>query len=173
MQDTGHILFDSHGVGAAGRAQLEAQMKTGERTFRDASEALWGSLKIPFDDGFLVMQEKLELDPGFREFHEFCLANGYPFNVISAGLRPVLQRVLDVFLGESVRSLMNFRGNNELIKARLPQSTLSQTTLPSTPTVRNGNPSGAMTQIQDTTRLVPWTRVGSRHRLRVSLMRCH
>lgn len=100
LQDTGHVLVDALGCGAAYRNKLEEQFKTGERTFRDISDDMWGSLTIPFGDGFDIMEKTLELDPGFREFHQYCVREGFPFNVISAGLKPVLQRTLDLFLGE-------------------------------------------------------------------------
>jgi hypothetical protein len=29
---------------------------------------MWGSLNVPFDDGFKVMEETLEIDPDFRVF---------------------------------------------------------------------------------------------------------
>lgn len=106
MQDTGHILFDSLGCGEELRTKLDSQIKAGERTFRDASEEMWASLHIPFDDGFKIMEKTLEIDTGFREFHQYCVENGFPFNIISAGLKPVLRRVLDSFLGaEQVCSL--------------------------------------------------------------------
>lgn len=100
MQDTGHILFDRHGCGSKKRELLDEQIKTGERSFREVSEEMWGSLNVPFDDGFEVMKEELELDVHFRDFHDYCVKNDIPFNVISAGLKPVLRRVLDTFLGE-------------------------------------------------------------------------
>jgi len=55
---------------------------------------------VPFEDGFEYMKDVLEIDPDFREFHDFCLKKNMPFNVISAGLKPVLRRVLDEFLGK-------------------------------------------------------------------------
>lgn len=88
------------GCGAAYRNKLEEQFKTGERSFREISDDMWGSLSIPFGDGFDLMEKHLQLDPGFREFHRYCVREGFPFNVISAGLKPVLQRTLDIFLGE-------------------------------------------------------------------------
>lgn len=104
MQDTGHILVDAHGFGAKAREELEAKMKSGELNFRDASDEMWASLHVPFDDGFVIMDKSIELDSGFAEFHQYCKANGIPFNVISAGLKPILRRVLDHFLGaEEVR----------------------------------------------------------------------
>lgn len=100
MQDTGHILFDAHGCGSAQRQILDSQIHSGERSFREVSEEMWGSLNVPFDDGFTVMKDTLEIDPAFRDFHDFCVSNSIPFNVISAGLKPILRRVLEEFLGE-------------------------------------------------------------------------
>jgi len=100
MQDTGHVLFDSYGCGEERRQILDEQIKTGERSFRDVSEEMWGSLRVPFEDGFAIMEKTLEIDPDFQKFHRFCIDNNIPFNVISAGLKPVLRKVLDKFLGE-------------------------------------------------------------------------
>lgn len=69
MQDTGHVLFDNFGCGSKRRQVLDEQIKNGERSFRDVSEEMWGSLNIPFDDGFEVMQDSLDIDPDFRAFH--------------------------------------------------------------------------------------------------------
>lgn len=46
---------------------------------------------VPFEDGFEVMKNVLEIDPDFQSFHEFCINNDIPFNVISASLKPVLR----------------------------------------------------------------------------------
>jgi hypothetical protein len=100
MQDTGHVLFDTYGCGPERREVLDQQIKSGERSFKEVSDEMWGSLNIPFDDGFEVMKEVLEIDPDFKAFHKFCLTNSIPFNVISAGLKPILRRALDQWLGE-------------------------------------------------------------------------
>ncbi|KAI1495155.1 2,3-diketo-5-methylthio-1-phosphopentane phosphatase [Biscogniauxia mediterranea] len=115
MQDTGHVLFDNHGCGAEKREKLDEQIKTGERSFRDVSEEMWGSLNVPFDDGFAVMERTLEMDPDFRSFHQYCIANGIPFHVISAGLKPVLRRVLDAFLGEEQSAHIDIVANDAAI----------------------------------------------------------
>ncbi|PNH42708.1 hypothetical protein VD0004_g4620 [Verticillium dahliae] len=111
MQDTGHILFDNHGCGAERREILDEQIKTGERSFRDVSEEMWGSLNVPFDDGFEVMRSTLEIDPAFHAFHAYCRQHGIPFNVISAGLKPILRRVLDTFLGEEASAHIDIVAN--------------------------------------------------------------
>ncbi|KAL7623428.1 hypothetical protein AAE478_007110 [Parahypoxylon ruwenzoriense] len=117
MQDTGHVLFDNHGCGSKQRQILDEQIRTGERSFRDASEEMWGSLNVPFEDGFEVMRKTLEIDPGFRVFHKYCLAHDIPFSVISAGLEPILRRVLDAFLGEQASAHIGIVANGAHISA--------------------------------------------------------
>ncbi|KAI1006663.1 hypothetical protein K3495_g1561 [Podosphaera aphanis] len=115
LQDTGHVLFDAHGCGPTRRAELEAQINSGERSFRDVSEEMWGSLNVPFEDGFASMKSSLSIDPGFQAFHRFCCANNIPFNVISAGLKPVLRKVLDTFLGEAQSASIEIVANDAII----------------------------------------------------------
>ena len=45
-QDTGHVLFDNHGCGPERREILDEQIKSGERSFKEVSEEMWGSLHV-------------------------------------------------------------------------------------------------------------------------------
>lgn len=116
-QDTGHVLFDNYGCGTEQRRTLDEQIKTGARPFRDVSEEMWGSVNVPFEDGFKIMKEKLEMDPDFEAFHQYCVENGIPLNVISAGLKPVLRKVLDTFLGKEKSAYINIVANEADINA--------------------------------------------------------
>jgi 2,3-diketo-5-methylthio-1-phosphopentane phosphatase len=115
MQDTGHILFNNFGCGSERRKVLDQQIHNGERSFRDVSEEMWGSLNVPFEEGFEAMKHALEIDIDFETFHQFCIKNGIPFNVISAGLKPVLRRVLDHFLGEEASKHIDIVANDATI----------------------------------------------------------
>src|SRR4051812_36650067 len=115
MQDTGHILFNTFGCGNERRQILDEQIHSGERSFRDVSEEMWGPLAVPFDDGFEVMKSALDIDPAFERFHAFCRSNAIPFNVISAGLKPVLRKVLDHFLGEEASAYTEIVANDAII----------------------------------------------------------
>jgi len=117
VQDSGHILFNNFGCGSERHKILDEQIHSGERSFRDVPEEMWGSLDMPFDDGFAVMKDALDINPEFRTFHKFCLNNKIPFNVISAGLKPVLRRVLDHFLGEEASSSIEIVANNATISS--------------------------------------------------------
>ena len=67
--------------------------------------------------GFAVMKDALDIDSEFQTFHKFCLNNKIPFNVISAGLKPVLRRVLDHFLGEEASSNIEIVANDATISS--------------------------------------------------------
>lgn len=115
MQDSGHVLFDSYGCGSVQRNVLDEQIKSGERSFRDVSEDMWASLNVPFEDGFVVLEKELEIDPGFQEFHKWCIQENIPFNVISAGLKPILRRILDGALGEEAAKNIDIVANDAII----------------------------------------------------------
>ena len=61
------------------------------------------------------MKTTLEFDPDFQTFHKFCVSNNIPFNVISAGLKPILRRVLDQFLGEDESAHIDIVANDAQI----------------------------------------------------------
>ena len=112
MQDTGHQLFDNFGCGPEQRKVLAHQLESGERSFREVSDELYASLDVPFEDCFEVMKNALDIDPDFQDFHEFCVNNSIPFNVVSAGLKPVLQKVLDHFIGEEMSKHIEIVAND-------------------------------------------------------------
>ncbi|KAJ9612052.1 hypothetical protein H2200_003647 [Cladophialophora chaetospira] len=112
MQDTGHALFDNFGCGPEKRKVLAHQLESGERSFREVSDELYASLDVPFEDCFEVMKTALDIDPDFQDFHEFCVNNSIPFNVISAGLKPVLRKVLDHFIGEEMSKHIEIVAND-------------------------------------------------------------
>ncbi|KAK9459878.1 2,3-diketo-5-methylthio-1-phosphopentane phosphatase [Lipomyces oligophaga] len=112
LQDTGHVLFDRHGCGKERREVLDGQINSGERSFRDVSEEMWGSLNVPFDKSMQAMKEHLEIDPDFHDFHDFCDREGISFSVVSAGIKPVLRGVLNQFLGHSKANRIDILSND-------------------------------------------------------------
>ena len=115
LEDTGHALFDNFGCGPRQRTVLAKELENGTRSFREISDELYASLDVPFENGFEVMKTALNIDPDFRSFHEFCVNNNIPFNVISAGLKPVLRKVLDHFIGEDMSKHIEIVANDAKI----------------------------------------------------------
>lgn len=112
LQDTGHILFDNHGCGKETREILDEMISTGEKTFRGASEEMWGSLHVTLEDGFKTLKKHLVLDSGFKKFFDYTMTHSIPFNVISAGLKPLLRHVLDEVMGEDLSARIGIVSNN-------------------------------------------------------------
>lgn len=102
IQDTGKILFDRYGYSPEKQEKLEEALHSGQRTFRDVSEELWGSLKLPLNEGIDIVLQELEIDPGFHNFYNFCLNFNIPFWIVSSGLYPLLKAALSKFLGVEV-----------------------------------------------------------------------
>ncbi|KTW26236.1 uncharacterized protein T551_03536 [Pneumocystis jirovecii RU7] len=112
MQDTGHLLFDKYGCGPERRAALEASLARGECSFRDVSEELWGKLRLSLAQSIAWVLPNLEIDPGFRNFLEFCMCNGISFRIISSGLRPLLLAALSKFIGPEIAEQIEIISNN-------------------------------------------------------------
>lgn len=112
LQDTGHILFDNFGCGKEKRIELDGKIGTGELSFKAASEEMWSSLNVTLEDGVAKMKQELVMDEKFREFFNYTVSHEIPFNVISAGLKPLLRSALDAFLGEEKSAKVGIVSND-------------------------------------------------------------
>lgn len=91
---------------------------SGEHTFRSASDEMWGALSIDLPTAMNALAANLTVDPGFRGFRAFCQRNLIHFNVVSAGLEPVLRGVLDRFVGADASATIGIVANG----AEIPQT---------------------------------------------------
>jgi 2,3-diketo-5-methylthio-1-phosphopentane phosphatase len=114
LQDTGHILFDNYGCGSEKRAELDESIGS-TKSFREASEELWGSLNVTLREGLTCLQANLVLDRDFRSFFDFTVEHRVPFTVISAGIRPLLRGALLQFLGPQKSSRIGIISNDASI----------------------------------------------------------
>ena len=107
IQDTGHILFDTHGCGRERRKELSGSIRSGRRPFRETSDEMWGTLDVPFEKGCDLIKSGLIVDPGFEDYYRFCMDNGIPFHVMSSGMEPILRSVLELYFGREGVSAHN------------------------------------------------------------------
>ena len=82
------------------REYLDESISTGEKTFRGASWEMWGSLHVTLDGGSQDLEEPSGHGRRFKDFFNYTTQHKIPFNVISAGLKPLLRHVLDETMGE-------------------------------------------------------------------------
>ncbi|KAG0366607.1 hypothetical protein BGZ54_005114 [Gamsiella multidivaricata] len=128
LQDTGNTLL-AHELGEQELDRLDRLPETqpGDVSFRKAEEMKWERLhltikeaadilidpnadvlnperntsRVPFDEenGGPKQSYYVQLDPGFKEFHRYCREHAIPITVISIGILPLIQEMLDRFLG--------------------------------------------------------------------------
>lgn len=111
LQDTGHVLFDNFGCGKEQREKLDESIGV-TKSFRAASEELWGSLHVTMPEAIAKLKETLVIDPDFYTFFSYLEEHNVPFTVISAGMKPLLRSALDAFLGKERSSKIEIISNN-------------------------------------------------------------
>ncbi|KAF9287233.1 hypothetical protein BGZ68_002065 [Mortierella alpina] len=126
LEDTGNTLLE-HEIGIKELERLDRLPVTnpGHISLRKAEDMKWDNLRltineaadilvgpvdemqtsgrIPFDQTDsstgTTRSYKVRLDPGFKEFHRFCKENHIPITVVSIGIQPLIQEILNRHLG--------------------------------------------------------------------------
>ena len=57
------------------------------------------SVKKPFPECIDYLVQNIKLDPGFKEYFEWALANGIPTVVVSSGMYPIIRAILKNLIG--------------------------------------------------------------------------
>ncbi|KAF9199266.1 hypothetical protein BGZ49_010651 [Haplosporangium sp. Z 27] len=76
--------------------------------------------RIPFDernndasdDGYNSRSYYVQLDPGFKEFHRFCQEHGIPITIVSIGIQPLIEEMLNRYLGRGHGIVVRANGLN-------------------------------------------------------------
>ncbi|KAF9573058.1 hypothetical protein EC968_009108 [Mortierella alpina] len=127
LEDTGNTLLE-HEIGAKELERLDRLPETnpGHISLRKAEDMKWQNLRltlqeaadilvgpldglqpsssrIPFDqkDGSMgtTRSYQVRLDPAFKEFHRFCRQHQVPITVVSIGIQPLIEEILNRHLG--------------------------------------------------------------------------
>lgn len=57
------------------------------------------SIKTPFNECLSKLLQNMKLDPGFLEFYHWAKENNVPIVILSGGMRPVIEALLEKLLG--------------------------------------------------------------------------
>lgn len=98
--DSNDYMTDNMGMGRDTRLGLNKQVLANTMTFRDAFKTMLDSISTPFDKATAVLLEKIELDPGFREFYDWARENNVPIVILSGGMTPLIRALLNKLIGE-------------------------------------------------------------------------
>jgi len=75
----------------------------GTRTFRDAFREMLQSIVAnhhSFEECKEVLRRDIKIDPGFKEFYDWCKKNDIPVIIVSSGMAPLIRAVLSNSVGE-------------------------------------------------------------------------
>ncbi|VEU22241.1 DEKNAAC103262 [Brettanomyces naardenensis] len=103
LQDSNDLVTDLLGFGKEERGRLFELMLDEKMSFR---EGFLRMLKSISDNGYSVdycievLLKNVKLDPGFKPFLMWCKSNEVPLYVISSGMEPIINALLQKLIGE-------------------------------------------------------------------------
>lgn len=116
LQDSNDMLTDNLGMGYDARMVLDAGIRDGSLTFRDAFEQMLSSVSdkgYPLDKCIEYLLQNVKLDPGFKETVQWCHSMNIPVIVVSSGMDVVIKALLENLITEpELRSFIEIHANH-------------------------------------------------------------
>ncbi|CAR30527.1 hypothetical protein ACU8KH_06119 [Lachancea thermotolerans] len=105
-QDSNDFLTDNKGFGKVEREKVFEGVLDGSKSFRDGFWEMLESVKTPFPECVKLLEQNIDLDPGFKDTYEWAQENGVPIVVISSGMRPLIRALLERLVGpEAIKNI--------------------------------------------------------------------
>ncbi|KAK4689159.1 hypothetical protein P7C73_g939, partial [Tremellales sp. Uapishka_1] len=128
-RDSNDCLTDDLGYGYELRRQGNKDVLSGAKTFRDSFKEMLDSVHHPYEECIKYLQTHIKLDPGFKEFYQWCKANGIPVIIVSSlgapfspqcrmltslwrGMAPIIRAVLETLIGHEEASQIEIIAND-------------------------------------------------------------
>lgn len=106
LQDSNDYLTENLGFGLPRRLEINDEILNETKCFRDGFLEMLESIPVPFQECVDVLLSNIKLDPGFKEFYEWCAARGIPVVVVSSGMKPYIVALLKQLVGdEAVKNI--------------------------------------------------------------------
>ncbi|KAL2815799.1 phosphoserine phosphatase [Aspergillus cavernicola] len=105
LQDSNDYLVDNHGFGVDTRELLELEILKGNIPFRDSFQAMLDSVRTPFNECVQVLEENIQFDPHFVTFYQWAREHNIPIVVLSSGLTPIINVLLERLLGSQPENI--------------------------------------------------------------------
>ncbi|EDO15577.1 hypothetical protein Kpol_487p10 [Vanderwaltozyma polyspora DSM 70294] len=116
-QDSNDHLADNYGLGKEPRLKLFEGIIDGKKTFREAFDIMIESIKKPLPECMKILEESIQLDPGFKDTFNWAQENNVPIIVVSSGMRPIIKDLLTKLLGEEHIDKLDIVANDVKIDA--------------------------------------------------------
>lgn len=98
--DSNDYLTDKYGFGKEKRLEAFEGVIDGTKTFREAFWQMLESVEKPLPECIKILEENIQLDPGFKQTFHWAEENNVPIVVVSSGMRPIIKSLLASLVGE-------------------------------------------------------------------------
>ena len=116
LMDSNDYMTDNIGYGPERRKQENKDTLEGKNDFRDSFQGMLDSVTAPFNDCVDLLVKNIKLDPRFKEFLDYAMANNIPVVVLSSGMVPIIEALLKHLVGDEGANYIQIVANN--VKAR-------------------------------------------------------
>lgn len=112
LQDSNDYLTENIGFGRPKRLEINDDILDGKISFRDGFRKMLDSITTPFPECIEYLLKHIKLDPGFKEFYQWCAAEGIPVIVVSSGMKPIIYALLENLVGEEAIKNIEIMSND-------------------------------------------------------------
>ncbi|RLV93006.1 putative phosphatase [Spathaspora sp. JA1] len=112
LQDSNDYITDNLGMGYPKRKVINDKILSGETTFRDGFYEMLRSIPNSFDECVEVLLANIKLDPGFKDFYEWCREENIPVIIVSSGMKPIISALLTKLVGEEAMTNIEIISND-------------------------------------------------------------
>ncbi|KAI5119152.1 hypothetical protein M0805_005231 [Coniferiporia weirii] len=110
--DSNDYMTDNLGFGKQKRREGNLEILAKRTTFRDAFRVMLNSVaeKHTFEE--CKKRTDIHLDPGFKDFYQWCKANDIPVVIVSSGMTPLIRAVLSKLIGDEDAATIDIIAND-------------------------------------------------------------
>lgn len=112
LQDSNDYLTDNIGFGYDNRMIINDKILEGTENFRDGFKEMLASIKKPFNECIEILLQNVQLDPGFKDFYQYCQSKNIPIIVISSGMKPIIYALLEKLIGQEAIKTIDIISND-------------------------------------------------------------
>ncbi|CAO3694814.1 unnamed protein product [Umbelopsis ramanniana] len=106
LQDTGCLLIDHpRCLGFKRRRELDHLIMNKDVSFRDGLEEMWAAVTLTWEEAWKDHLEAVKVDPGFSSFYDYCKSVGVPVKIVSSGIYPVIEQIMENFIGDRAKEI--------------------------------------------------------------------
>lgn len=118
LQDSNDFMTDNLGFGNDERKRVMKLMLDEKLSFREGFNEMLTSISKNghgLNECIDLLLQNIKLDPGFESFLRWCKASRIPIYVISSGMKPIINALLEKLIGNDVADYVKIIANDVAI----------------------------------------------------------